>query len=59
MFFGEWSLAVGFNATDDFMKRWGDSQKRAYSKSAGWIVSPPRLAQQGPLMTGPPLVLEL
>ena len=38
LLFGEWSLATNFNATDEFLRKWADSQKRAYSESAGWIV---------------------
>lgn len=38
MWYGEWSLATNFNATDAFLKRWGDAQKLTYSKSRGWIV---------------------
>jgi len=37
LFFGEWSLATQFNATDEFLKKWADSQKLQYSKGAGWI----------------------
>lgn len=38
LWFGEWSLATNFNATDAFLKDWADAQKLAYSESAGWIV---------------------
>ena len=38
-FASEWSLATGFEATDEFMKKWADSQKLNYGKGAGWIVS--------------------
>ena len=44
LFFGEWSVSVGFNATVDFRKQWADAQKLTYGKSAGWIVSLPCLA---------------
>lgn len=37
LWFGEWSLATNFNATDAFLKDWADAQKLAYSESAGWI----------------------
>ncbi|KAG6827783.1 hypothetical protein H0H92_010476 [Tricholoma furcatifolium] len=37
LFFGEWALSTQFNATDDFLRQWADSQKRAYSQGAGWI----------------------
>ena len=46
MWFGEWSIATNFNATHEFMKQWADAQKFQYSKTAGWIVSLPRLAKQ-------------
>lgn len=46
LWFGEWSLATGFNATDAFLKKWADAQKTMYSASStiysassGWIVS--------------------
>jgi len=38
LWFGEWVLATQFNATDEFLCKWADAQKLAYSKSAGWIV---------------------
>lgn len=37
---GEWSLATGFNASDDFLKQYGDAQKTLFTQSAaakGWI----------------------
>ncbi|KAK6978151.1 glycoside hydrolase [Favolaschia claudopus] len=37
LWFGEWGLPVQFNTTDDFLRMWGDAQKMAYSKGAGWI----------------------
>ncbi|KAJ7230652.1 hypothetical protein GGX14DRAFT_411654, partial [Mycena pura] len=37
LWFGEWGLATNFNATDDFLCKWADAQKLAYSKDAGWI----------------------
>jgi len=37
LWFGEWVLATQFNATDEFLCKWADAQKLAYSKSAGWI----------------------
>lgn len=37
IFFGEWSLATQFAASDEFLVRWADAQKFSYSKSAGWI----------------------
>ena len=45
MWFGEWSLYINFNATDEFMKQWADAQKLQYGKSSGWIVSLSRLAK--------------
>jgi hypothetical protein len=33
---GEWSLATAFNTTIDFLKKWGDAQKLAGDKGAGW-----------------------
>ena len=38
LWFGEWGLPTQFNATDDFLFKWADAQKLAYSKGAGWIV---------------------
>ncbi|KAG1884236.1 hypothetical protein F4604DRAFT_1952372 [Suillus subluteus] len=37
LWFGEWALATQFDATDEFLSKWADPQKLAYSKSAGWI----------------------
>ncbi|KIK13726.1 hypothetical protein PISMIDRAFT_379410 [Pisolithus microcarpus 441] len=37
LWFGEWSLSTQFNASDSFLKQWGDAQKWAYGQSAGWI----------------------
>ncbi|KAG6332032.1 hypothetical protein ID866_7059 [Astraeus odoratus] len=37
LWFGEWALPTEFNATDEFLKQWGDAQKLAYSQGAGWI----------------------
>lgn len=36
---GEWSLATNFPSvtSDAFLKKWGDAQKLAYSKGAGWM----------------------
>ncbi|CDO68818.1 Glycoside Hydrolase Family 5 protein [Trametes cinnabarina] len=39
LWFGEWGLPTQFNATDDFLYKWADAQKLAYSKGKGWIVS--------------------
>lgn len=39
LWFGEWGLPTQFNATDDFLCKWADAQKLAYSQSNGWIVS--------------------
>lgn len=46
LWFGEWSLGTNFTATDEFLMKWADAQKLAYSKSAGWIVSPPHWTRQ-------------
>ncbi|KAK0202423.1 glycoside hydrolase family 5 protein [Desarmillaria ectypa] len=37
LIFGEWSLPTQFAATDEFLYKWADAQKRAYAKGAGWI----------------------
>lgn len=37
LWFGEWGLPTQFNATDEFLNKWADAQKMAYSKGAGWI----------------------
>ncbi|KAF5379499.1 hypothetical protein D9615_006486 [Tricholomella constricta] len=37
LYFGEWALPTQFQATDAFLRKWADAQKRAYSKDAGWI----------------------
>ncbi|KAG2364647.1 hypothetical protein BDR07DRAFT_1279240 [Suillus spraguei] len=37
LWFGEWSLDTEFNATDEFLYKWADAQKLAYSQGAGWI----------------------
>lgn len=34
----EWGLPTQFPASDEFLKKWADAQKLAYSKGAGWIV---------------------
>ena len=39
LFFGEWSLATQWTPTDEFLMKWADAQKRAYSADAGWFVS--------------------
>ena len=61
LWFGEWSISTNFDATDEFLNQWADAQKFMYSKSAGWIVSLPRLAKTRLrlLITDPPPVLEL
>lgn len=41
LWFGEWGLSTEFNATDEFLYKWADAQKLAYSKGAGWIVRVP------------------
>ncbi|KAH8110761.1 glycoside hydrolase family 5 protein [Phellopilus nigrolimitatus] len=37
LWFGEWGLSTQFSATDEFLRKWADAQKRAYSVGAGWI----------------------
>ena len=40
LWFGEWGLPTQFAATDEFLYKWADAQKLAYSQGKGWIVSP-------------------
>ncbi|KAK0214947.1 glycoside hydrolase family 5 protein [Armillaria fumosa] len=35
--FGEWALTTQFTASDEFLIKWADAQKLAYTKGAGWI----------------------
>ncbi|KAL1718108.1 glycoside hydrolase superfamily [Schizophyllum commune] len=35
--FGEWGLPAQFSATDEFLVKWADAQKLAYTQGAGWI----------------------
>ncbi|CAL1714506.1 unnamed protein product [Somion occarium] len=37
LWFGEWGLPTQFSATDDFLNKWADAQKLAYSQGRGWI----------------------
>ncbi|TFK61708.1 glycoside hydrolase family 5 protein [Pluteus cervinus] len=37
LYFGEWSLATNFDASDEFLIKWADAQKLQYSRDAGWI----------------------
>ena len=46
VWYGEWSLATQFNATDEFLCKWADAQKLMYSQGAGWLV---RLSRLGPI----------
>ena len=39
LWFGEWALPTQFSASDEFLFKWADAQKLAYSKGRGWIVS--------------------
>ncbi len=39
LWFGEWALSTQFSASDDFLVKWADAQKLAYSQGQGWIVS--------------------
>jgi hypothetical protein len=36
LYFGEWAVTTGFNATEEFMFKWADAQKLAYGKGLGW-----------------------
>ncbi|KAL1733638.1 glycoside hydrolase superfamily [Schizophyllum commune] len=35
--FGEWGLPTQFSASDEFLVKWADAQKLAYTQGAGWI----------------------
>jgi len=37
LYFGEWAITTQFAASDAFLRKWADAQKRAYSRGAGWI----------------------
>ncbi|KAI0825658.1 glycoside hydrolase family 5 protein [Irpex lacteus] len=37
LWFGEWGLPTQFQATDEFLFKWADAQKLAYSQGRGWI----------------------
>ncbi|KAI0741797.1 glycoside hydrolase family 5 protein [Daedaleopsis nitida] len=37
LWFGEWALPTQFSASDDFLNKWADAQKLAYSQGRGWI----------------------
>ncbi|KAI0731016.1 glycoside hydrolase superfamily [Earliella scabrosa] len=37
LWFGEWALPTQFSASDEFLFKWADAQKLAYSKGRGWI----------------------
>jgi len=37
LWFGEWGLPTQFNATNEFLFKWADAQKLAYSQGAGWL----------------------
>ncbi|KAI0692451.1 glycoside hydrolase family 5 protein [Cytidiella melzeri] len=37
LWFGEWGLPTQFTATDEFLVKWADAQKLAYSQGKGWI----------------------
>jgi hypothetical protein len=37
LYFGEWAITTNFNATDEFLYKWADAQKLAYSKGKGWV----------------------
>lgn len=38
LYMGEWSLTVNWenNATDSFLRKWGDAQKKEAATGAGW-----------------------
>ena len=60
LWFGEWGLPTQFNATDEFLYKWADAQKFAYSQGAGWLVRTPRhLIFVETLLIANVLVLEL
>jgi hypothetical protein len=44
VWYGEFSLATQFNATDDFLRKWADAQKLMYGQGAGWLVCPSSLS---------------
>jgi len=37
VWFGEWSLATQFDASDAFLRIWADAQKLMYGQGAGWL----------------------
>ncbi|RPD58961.1 glycoside hydrolase [Lentinus tigrinus ALCF2SS1-7] len=37
LWFGEWAISTGFNATDEFLYKWADAQKHTYSQGQGWL----------------------
>ncbi|KAH8104124.1 glycoside hydrolase family 5 protein [Cristinia sonorae] len=37
LWFGEWALPTQFAASDEFLFKWADAQKLAYSEGRGWI----------------------
>ena len=39
LWFGEWALPTQFQASEEFLFKWADAQKLAYSQGKGWIVS--------------------
>lgn len=51
MWVGEWALSTQFNATGDFLKKWADAQKLAYSQGAGWLFWSFKLEATNPLVT--------
>ncbi|KAF8343125.1 glycoside hydrolase [Cantharellus anzutake] len=34
---GEWAISASWDATDEFLKKWGDAQKLAYGVGSGWM----------------------
>lgn len=39
LWFGEWAITTNFAATDEFLKKWADAQKLAYSKLVFAVTS--------------------
>jgi hypothetical protein len=49
VWYGEFSLATEFNATDEFLCKWADAQKLIYSQNAGWLFWSFKLESTNPL----------
>ncbi|KIY63331.1 glycoside hydrolase family 5 protein [Cylindrobasidium torrendii FP15055 ss-10] len=52
----KWGLMTSFNATDDFLLKWADSQKLQYGKGRGWFYwnfkTEPAVARQWSYLEG-------